>query len=181
MLKRRGVDHYFLNAGQSTGEKLYITVDSIAYIETNVKNEVIPNAEFSEMCALANYNTNYYCNHEPNRPNCSIWKKMYEKRCKNENVDTTLFNACCRGNKNLVQYLIELGHDINKENKYVQYLFELRADINKENKYGETPLFNACKSDNENLVQYLIELGVDIKKENIDGKNTIILCMLEKK
>ena len=41
-------------------------------------------------------------------------------------VKTPLFYACWRRNKNLVQYLIELGHDINKENKY-----------------GETPLFNA--------------------------------------
>jgi len=55
--------------------------------------------------------------------------------------------SCRSGNENLVKYLVKLG-----------------ADINKENKYAETPLFYACKGGNEKNVEYLVEQGSDIHK-----------------
>ena len=69
------------------------------------------------------------------------------------NGETPLFEVCESKNKDFVEYLVEFG-----------------ADINKENKYDQTPLFNACKSGNKDLVEYLVEYGANIKKENEYGK-----------
>jgi len=49
-----------------------------------------------------------------------------------KNEEILLFDACRIGNKDLVEYLVEHGEDINKENKD-----------------GETPLSKACKSGNK--------------------------------
>jgi len=90
----------------------------------------------------------------------------------------------------LVEYLVEHGVDINKENYFdktplfyacssgnkelVDYLIENGADINKEDGHGETILFDACKSGNEDTVRYLLEFGADINKENKEN-NTILV------
>ena len=101
------------------------------------------------------------------------------------NINKYLYNECAKKDVNmyLIKYLVELGADINKENKndetplfnahlngngnevVVKYLVELGANINKKNKRSETLLINACKSGNEALVKYLVELGVDINKK----------------
>jgi len=65
-----------------------------------------------------------------------------------KNGETLLFIACQNGNLKLVKFLVELGENINKSNRY-----------------GETPFFHACKSGNVELVEYLIKLGVDINKK----------------
>jgi ankyrin repeat protein len=67
--------------------------------------------------------------------------------------ETAIFKTCKSGNKDLVEYLVEHGADINKEEKW----------------YGETPLFYACKSGNKDLVEYLVEHGEDINKEDENG------------
>ncbi|KAL6625855.1 ankyrin repeat-containing domain protein [Neocallimastix sp. 'constans'] len=53
------------------------------------------------------------------------------------------------GNENLVKYLVELG-----------------ADVNKENKFNETPLYCACRKGNEKIVKYLIEHGANVNRGN---------------
>jgi len=53
---------------------------------------------------------------------------------------TPLFNACSNGNKELVEYLVEQG-----------------ADINKENDEDKTVLVEAFNSGNKNLVKYLVK------------------------
>jgi ankyrin repeat protein len=60
----------------------------------------------------------------------------------------------------------------------VQYLIEHGADINKENNEGETPLFKACRwgYDNEIIVQYLIENGADINKKNNEGETPLFIA-----
>jgi ankyrin repeat protein len=60
-----------------------------------------------------------------------------------------LFMACKGGNENLVKYLVELG-----------------ADVNKENKFNETPLYCACRKGNEKIVKYLIEHGANVNRVN---------------
>jgi len=52
------------------------------------------------------------------------------------------------------------------ENKdLVEYLVEHGVNINKEKWNGGTPLFDACESGNkEELVKYLLENGADINK-----------------
>ena len=90
-----------------------------------------------------------------------------------------LFNACSRGKEHLFKYLVGLGANRNKEDRFgqtplfdaclngneilVKYLVEHGADISKENSDGKTAIFNACSSGNVTLVKYLIELGVDNK------------------
>ncbi|KAG4094566.1 hypothetical protein H8356DRAFT_1360433 [Neocallimastix lanati (nom. inval.)] len=56
-------------------------------------------------------------------------------------------NKESEGNKELAEYIVEHG-----------------ADINKEKKNGETPLFNTCRSENKELVEYLVEHGADLNK-----------------
>jgi len=91
-----------------------------------------------------------------------------------------LFMACKGGNENLVKYLVELGADVNKENKFnetplygaceeeegkekiVKYLVEHGINIKIVNMNGYSPLFMTCKSGNKSLVKYLVELGADI-------------------
>jgi len=63
-----------------------------------------------------------------------------EKNDKNDNV-TNLFNACRKGNLNLVKYLVDLGSNINK--------------VNSSN--GWTPLFFACEKGHQDIVKYLME------------------------
>jgi len=81
-----------------------------------------------------------------------------------ENFESSyyLFNACKIGKLRIVKYLVELG-----------------ADINTENKYGETPFFYACSSGNENLVKYLVRLGADIHKKKCTLENPIIFYLYE--
>ena len=43
----------------------------------------------------------------------------------------------------------------------MEYLVEHGVDINKENKNGKTPLNYARKSRNKDLVQYLVEYGAE--------------------
>ena len=85
-------------------------------------------------------------------------------------------------NKNIVNYLVEHGADINKENEdgetplfrtcynghenIFNYL-EYGANIKKENNYDQTPLYDACKNENENIIKFLVEHGADINIENI--------------
>ncbi|ORX55833.1 ankyrin, partial [Anaeromyces robustus] len=52
----------------------------------------------------------------------------------------------------------------------INYLIEKGADIHKENNDGETPLFFVCENGNENGVRYLIEHGAQINKENNNGE-----------
>jgi len=52
-----------------------------------------------------------------------------------KNGETILFYECRRRNKDLIEYLVENG-----------------ADINKENEFGEIPLFYSCRSGNKSIV-----------------------------
>lgn len=53
--------------------------------------------------------------------------------------------------------LVKMGKNM------VEYLVELGVDINKESKYGETPIFKVYESRNGILVNYLLEYGANIK------------------
>jgi len=48
----------------------------------------------------------------------------------------------------------------------VEYLIEHGAVINKENKNGRTLLFEAILREYKDLVEYLVERGADLNKEN---------------
>jgi ankyrin repeat protein len=44
----------------------------------------------------------------------------------------------------------------------MEYLVEHGADINKEDKDGRSPLFIACKIPNGSMVKYLVEHGANV-------------------
>jgi len=59
----------------------------------------------------------------------------------------------------------------------LEYILELGTDLRKENRYNETSLFATCKkkkSENEPIVPYLIELGVEKKKKKKKKKKKLI-------
>ena len=106
--------------------------------------------------------------------------------------ETPLFEACLKGNENIVKYLVEHGADINKENIFrftplvyainsgndntIEYLIENEANINKVI-YEKMSNINVK---NINLLKYLIEHGLDINKKNIIGKTLLIdACIYE--
>ena len=133
--------------------------------------------------------------------NQEISKDKYKIMIEYEKVDN-FYNSICywnysktkNMNKNLINYLVEHGIDINKEdlngetvlfkacesgNKdLVEYLIKYGADINKESEYGETPLFRACDSGNKDLVEYLIELGAYLNKENLNDETPLFNACL---
>jgi len=58
-------------------------------------------------------------------------------------------------------FTCEIGNE-----KIIEKLVKLRADINKENGFGITPLVHACETENEDMVDKTIALGADINEEN---------------
>ena len=72
--------------------------------------------------------------------------------------------ACMIGNENIIEKLIEL-----------------KADINKENKNGITPIMYAIDIGNEAIIEKLIELKADINKENKDGITPLIYSQVKNK
>ncbi|ORX80843.1 ankyrin, partial [Anaeromyces robustus] len=89
-----------------------------------------------------------------------------------------------------VQYLINHGLDINKENDcgytplygaciykrlniLSYYFIKHGEDINKVNEDGETLLHFACERGNYDIVKYLIENGAKIDVENYYGKTPL--------
>jgi len=126
-----------------------------------------------------------------------------------DDIDKYLINECIKEdiNLNIIKYLIEVGADVNKEDKnnltplfyacesgneaVVKYLVDHGADVNKKRKYlRETPLFPACKHGNEAIVNYLVEHGADVYERNCiglmpiffackSGKEAIVKCLIE--
>jgi len=60
-------------------------------------------------------------------------------------------------------------HVKSRNKDLVEYFIEHGTDINKENQDGETPLFVACKSRNKDLAVYLVEHGADVNKRDENG------------
>jgi len=116
--------------------------------------------------------------------------------CQNQDVDvdfqdpltkrTALIEACAQGFKEIVEFLIKKGVNVNKEDKngftalamacqkgdkkIAQILIENGAQINtqEKRKSSSNPLFLACLNNHEHLLEFLIEKGAQV--ENVQDE-----------
>lgn len=107
---------------------------------------------------------------------------------------TPLTKASEKGHSDIVEYLVENGAKINKENGHdwtalmcasmnsrfevVKYLVEKGANINIKNDEGWTALMLASNEDEEylDIIKYLVDNGADINIKNNDGDTALILA-----
>jgi len=101
----------------------------------------------------------------------------------------------CDNNTKMLNYLVNYGLDINKEDQrgdtpliysiktgnefLAQYFINHGANINKKNRNGETPLIVAIENnyvDNMNLIKYLVSGGADVNEEDKNGNTPLILA-----
>ena len=92
--------------------------------------------------------------------------------------DSAIFLAARKNNIEIVNYLIELGTNVNQQNKYgetplfnasleiMKLLVEIGVNINHIDKNGETALSNVCLNGLLEKVKYLISVGVDVNYRN---------------
>ncbi|POM78140.1 TKL protein kinase [Phytophthora palmivora] len=108
----------------------------------------------------------------------------------NEDGNTPLIVAARRGHLDVVEYLVDLGVDIDKQDSngntplllaarwgkldVVQYLVEEGADIEIQNKSGRTPLIWAALNDHLDVVKYLVEQGA-FKEKAEEFDNTPLM------
>jgi len=112
-----------------------------------------------------------------------------------EYASTPLHYACREGNIEAVNFLIEHGADLNKENKYstiypifeainsnntenrfliIKSLINNGADINKIDAFGNTLLYYAVEQEDIKLIKFLIQSGCDINKVERDDKDSVL-------
>ncbi|KAJ3663431.1 hypothetical protein Zmor_007693 [Zophobas morio] len=101
------------------------------------------------------------------------------------NQYTLLFLACVLGHKQIVQFLVKSGAEIDRADNHgftplyvaselgyeetVKYLVKSGAEINGCTKDGRTPFYAACYSGHTNIVEYLHQSGADINCADVDG------------
>ncbi|KAL6618511.1 ankyrin repeat-containing domain protein [Neocallimastix sp. 'constans'] len=89
------------------------------------------------------------------------------------------FNRGKEINSMKVEFLVEHGVNINKENSIGETSLikackiEHRANINKKNVCSKTPLFISCKNGNIDIVKYLVKNGVDVNTDTIFGETPL--------
>ncbi len=90
------------------------------------------------------------------------------------------FNVSQRTNENTLIHEAIQTSDMrlnNSEKKeMIQFLMEQGVDINQPNKYGRTPLMEAAIKDNAEIVEYLIHQGADIYALDNDDKSAWMLA-----
>ena len=75
-------------------------------------------------------------------------------------------------NLEILKYIIELGANINKEDRNIEilkYIISIDSNINYKNNVGSTPLYMACFNKKIDNITYLLSLGGDLYKKRDDG------------
>ena len=110
-----------------------------------------------------------------------------------DDENTFLGRAVKTNNIQEVTRLIELGADVNMQDKYgdillhwavyentkeiTQLLLTAGAVINKQNNYGYTPLHFAATRSLYKTIQLLLDAGADVNKQNEDGDTPLHLAV----
>ncbi len=111
----------------------------------------------------------------------------------NSNESTALHIASYCGHKNIVEYLIDNGANINSSNKnkitplfiasyygyfdIVQILVENGANMSQTNINGESPMFAAASSGKLSILQYLQKKNADFNQLNNNGENILFAAI----
>uniref|UniRef100_A0A7S0E7Y5 Uncharacterized protein n=1 Tax=Hanusia phi TaxID=3032 RepID=A0A7S0E7Y5_9CRYP len=98
---------------------------------------------------------------------------------------TAMHVACCRGNVSVIEYVRELGADLEAKSEnggtplhhssfdgrtaVVEKLLELGAQVNALNVFSQTPLHAACMCGNNETAAVLVEAGVDVNVRDSEG------------
>ncbi|XGA08169.1 MAG: ankyrin repeat domain-containing protein [Wolbachia endosymbiont of Xenopsylla cheopis] len=110
-------------------------------------------------------------------------------------ITIELFSAAVDGDFEYVEYALELGVDVNTQNKYgstplflsaynghakiVEFLIKNGAKVNSINQNGETPLIAAALSGHLAVVEYLIKNGADVNIKGQYGNTALHLATYE--
>ncbi|CAG2221847.1 ANKRD50 [Mytilus edulis] len=112
---------------------------------------------------------------------------------KDDNGINAFIISCLRGYKELVEFFITVGADIDSQIGFytpltaachdghlpiVEILLETGSNINKTNTHGETPLYTACFEGHHSLVNCLIDKEADINKQNKYSRSSLYASCL---
>ncbi|XP_063925909.1 uncharacterized protein LOC135139554 [Zophobas morio] len=105
---------------------------------------------------------------------------------------TPLVLASSGGHKQIVDYLVKSGAEINRSDKegftplylaaqngheeIVKYLVKFGAEIDRCANSGRTPLYAACQNGHQKIVEYLVESGVEINRPDNEGFTPLYLA-----
>ena len=111
------------------------------------------------------------------------------------NYQTPLFGAASHGHDEIVKYLIQMGADPNKANKYGQLPMSAAAEEGHENVvrvfldhgmdpdkadgYGLTALQRAAAEGHTNVVRMLLQAGAEVDKTDYITRDTALHCAAE--
>jgi hypothetical protein len=142
-------------------------------------------------------------------PSALKWLKDHLQQHPQEKEPLTkhLLEAIEKGNKNLIEFALHAGADINAQDKdgytrlhwatfignkdIVELLLKAGADVNKADNYGKTSLHKAARKGYKDIVELLLQHGADINAQDMfgrtplhwaayDGNKLIVELLLEK-
>ena len=119
----------------------------------------------------------------------NVGKNIFDEEIAKE-LGKKLIEVCANGEKKDVEELIDMGADVNAENKkgwtalmcasryghkeVVELLIQKGADVNAENNKGWTALMLASAECHKEIAEVLIQNGADVNQKNDYGKTALI-------
>ncbi len=118
--------------------------------------------------------------------------KRVDLEIKDGSDDTALMLAVNQQYKDIVEYLVFVGADVNTKNKneftplmkrptgdlsIQKCLLRFGADINAQNAWGYTPLMCAVVNGNFDSVRFFVERGAQTHLVNKEGENTLMVAI----